>query len=84
MWRPRIGDAVRVRRDLTSACVEVPHTLAEAGHTGVVVGNQAMPRAPSHRYLVAFDPPLPHVKLGDREISLAVRSYTADELQPLG
>ena len=38
---------------------------------------------PAHRFMVAFDPPLPQVTLLDKELTLDARHYAADELEPI-
>jgi hypothetical protein len=40
-----------------------------------------LPGTPAHRFMVAFDPPLPRVTLLEKELTLDARHYAADELE---
>jgi hypothetical protein len=38
---------------------------------------------PAHRFMVAFDPPLPQVTLLEKELTLDARHYAVGELEPI-
>jgi hypothetical protein len=83
LWRPGVGDHVRVRGERPRACSEAPHGTEELGRVGIVVGDRPTARMPMHRYLVVFDRPVPRVPVSGRLVPLWVRHYTADELEPV-
>jgi hypothetical protein len=64
-------------------CTDLPHDPAEQGHTGVVVGDRPRARLESHPFLVAFDAPVPVIRVGGQSMPLHVRHYAASELEPL-
>jgi hypothetical protein len=82
-WRPLVGDRVRVRDGVGQAivCTDLPHDPAEQGQTGVVVGDRPRASLASHPYLVAFDAPVPIIRVGGRRMPLHVRHYAAGELE---
>ena len=83
-WRPRIGDRVRVRDGVghETPCSELQHYFEEHGRAGRIIRDQPRPGAPSHRFLIAFDPPLPVTHVDPvGPVSLPVRHYTIDELE---
>jgi len=84
-WRPHAGDRVRVRSGIgdTIPCAESTHYPEEAGRTGKVRREHDLAGTPAHRYMVAFDPPLPQVTLLDKELTLDARHYAAGELEPI-
>jgi len=83
--RPHAGDRVRVRSGIGEAipCAESTHYPEEAGRTGKVRREHDLAGAPAHRYMVAFDPPLPQVTLLEKELTLDARHYAAGELEPI-
>jgi len=62
-------------------CSDFPHHPEEAGRTGIVHGEQARSEAPSHPFIVVFDPPVPRVSVGVSLVPLPARHYAADELE---
>ncbi|HZO27913.1 MAG TPA: hypothetical protein VFH48_18195 [Chloroflexota bacterium] len=84
-WRPRAGDRVRVRSGIgdTIPCAESTHYPEEAGKTGKVRREHDLAGTPAHRFMVTFDPPLPHVTLLGQELTLDARHYAAVELEPI-
>ena len=83
--RPRAGDRVRVRSGIGDAipCDESTHYPEEAGRTGKVRREHDLAGTPAHRFMVAFDPPLPQVTLLEKELTLDARHYAAGELEPI-
>ena len=86
VWRPCVGDRVRVRASVgrSLVCVELAHHVEEAGHVGTIVAVAVVASAPAHPYLVRFDA----VRLGARlpivgRTPLGLRPYVADELEPI-
>ena len=84
-WRPHAGDRVRVRSGIGESipCAESTHYPEEAGRTGTVRREHDLAGTPAHRFMVAFDPPLPEVTLLGQELTLDARHYTAGELEPI-
>jgi hypothetical protein len=65
------------------ACSEQPHYPEEAGRTGRILADRALPGTPAHRFLVIFDRPVPVVRMGAAGMMpLSARHYAADELEP--
>jgi hypothetical protein len=83
LWRPRLGERVRVCLRPEGDCSEAPHLLGEAGQIGRVVREHPTASAPSHPYLVMFDRPAACVFSSGRHISMMARHYAVDELAPL-
>jgi hypothetical protein len=83
--RLHAGDRVRVRSGIgeTIPCEESTHYPEEAGKSGTVRREHDLAGTPAHRYMVAFDPPLPQVTLLGQELTLDARHYAAGELEPL-
>ena len=84
-WRPRAGDRVRVRSGIgdTIRCDESTHYPEEAGRTGKVRREHDLAGTPAHRFMVAFDAPLPQVTLLGQELTLDARHYAAGELESI-
>ena len=84
-WRPRAGDRVRVRSGIgdTIPCAESTHYPEEAGRSGKVRREHDLAGTPAHRFMVAFDVPLPQVTLLGQELTLDARHYAAGELEPI-
>jgi hypothetical protein len=84
-WHPRAGDRVRVRSGIGDMipCDEAMHYPEEAGRTGMVRREHDLAGTPAHRFMVAFDPPLPQVTLLGQELTLDARHYAAGELEPI-
>ena len=84
-WHPHARDRVRVRSGIGESipCAESTHYPEEAGRTGKVRREHGLPGTPAHRYMVAFDPPLPKVALLGQELTLDARHYAAGELEPI-
>jgi hypothetical protein len=83
LWRPRLGDRVRVCLRTERDCEESPHFLGEADQIGRVVRAQPTATAPSHPYLVIFDRPTACAFRSGHHISIVARHYAVDELEPL-
>lgn len=83
VWQPRIGDRVRIRRDLDDRCPDGAHDLHERGHTGIVVNVRGACGGSSHPYLVVFDEPHPVMMLSERGLVLEARHYAVEELEPV-
>jgi hypothetical protein len=81
VWRPPVGEWVRIRTDLSDRCPEGSHDGAEPGHTGIVVNVRGACGTTSHPYLVLFDRPHPVMTVLDRPVSLPVRHYALEELE---
>ena len=80
----RVGDRARVKVGSGVACSELRHHPEEQGHAGRVIGHRTLTGARSHSFLVAFDRPVPVVGMGAiGPVSLPVRYYAADELEPV-
>ena len=76
---------MRVRSGIgeTIPCGESTHDPEEAGRTGNVRREHDRAGTPAHRFMVAFDPPLPQVTLLEKELTLDARHYAAGELEPI-
>ena len=84
-WRLHACDRVRVRSGIgeTIPCAESTHYPEEAGRTGTLRREHDLAGTPAHRFMVAFDPPLPQVTLLGQELTLDARHYAADELESI-
>ena len=83
-WRPRVGDRVRVRVGVGRLlnCLEMTHYQEVERRTVPVHRDRAQLGSPNHPFLVEFDRPSPQVWILGSEITLVVRHYAADELEP--
>jgi hypothetical protein len=78
---PRVGDRVRVCLADGVECDECPHFVGEVGRIGRVVRDRPITSAPSHPYLVIYEPSHISEALCGWAAVLPVRHFAAEELE---
>jgi hypothetical protein len=83
IWRPVVGDAVRIVLAAGHACHEAPHFPGEAGRTGRIIRVHPTPEAATHPFLVMLERPDPDAHVGRIARATRARHYAVRELEPV-
>jgi hypothetical protein len=81
LWRPRVGERVRVRLPGDRVCDQDPHLPEEGDRLGQVVRARPVAKVSTHPYLVLLDHPPASDLLAGWRVHVAARHYAADELE---